>query len=113
MRDVVNSPQGTGKKAQLPDILVAGKTGTSQVIAGTRGKGKTLPRQYRDHAWFIAFAPADNPEVAVACLLEHAGKGGGAAAAPVVRQVLADSFAPTRGEKQAHVQVRPKVDITS
>src|SRR5262245_5357955 len=113
MRDVVNSPQGTGKKAQLPDVLVAGKTGTSQVIAGTRGKGKTLPRQYRDHAWFIAFAPADHPEVAVACLLEHAGEGGGAAAAPVVRQVLADYFALTRGEKQAHVQVRSKVDISS
>ncbi|MBI3798598.1 MAG: penicillin-binding protein 2 [Deltaproteobacteria bacterium] len=113
MRDVVNSPTGTGKKAQLPDILVAGKTGTSQVIAGTRGKGKTLPRQYRDHAWFIAFAPADNPEVAVACLLEHAGEGGGAAAAPVVRQVLADYFALTRGEKPEHAQVRPKVDITS
>ncbi|HKA54660.1 MAG TPA: penicillin-binding protein 2, partial [Candidatus Binatia bacterium] len=113
MRDVVNSPQGTGKKAQLPDVLVAGKTGTSQVIAGTRGKGKTLPRQYRDHAWFIAFAPADAPEVAVACLLEHAGEGGGAAAAPVVRQVLADYFALTRGGKQEHVQVRPKTDITS
>src|SRR5215813_3286217 len=113
MRDVVNSPWGTGKKAQLPDILVAGKTGTSQVIAGTRGKGKALPRQYRDHAWFIAFAPAEVPEVAVACLLEHVGEGGGAAAAPVVRQVLGDYFALTRGQKQEHAQVRPKVDITS
>ena len=113
MRDVVNSPQGTGKKAQLPDILVAGKTGTSQVIAGTRGKGKSLPRQYRDHAWFIAFAPADAPEVAVACLLEHVGEGGGAAAAPVVRKVLADYFALTRGERGEHVQVRPKTDISS
>ena len=113
MRDVVNSPWGTGKKAQLPDILVAGKTGTSQVIAGTRGKGKALPRQYRDHAWFIAFAPAEVPEVAVACLLEHVGEGGGAAAAPVVRQVLSDYFALTRGEKREHAQVRPKVDISS
>jgi penicillin-binding protein 2 len=113
MQDVVNSPLGTGKRAQLPDILVAGKTGTSQVIAGTRGKGKTLPRQYRDHAWFIAFAPADVPEVAVACLLEHVGEGGGAAAAPVVRRVLADYFALTRGEKREHAQVRPKVDLAS
>ncbi len=106
MRDVVNGHTGTGKKAQLPDILVAGKTGTSQVIAGTRGKGKVLPRQYRDHAWFIAFAPADAPEVAVACLLEHAGEGGGAAAAPVVRQVLASYFALTRGEGRDHAEVR-------
>jgi penicillin-binding protein 2 len=111
MRDVVNSSTGTGKKAQLPDVLVAGKTGTSQVIAGTRGKGKVLPRQYRDHAWFIAFAPADAPEVAVACLIEHAGEGGGAAAAPVVRQVLADYFMLTRGEGRDHAEVRSEARL--
>jgi penicillin-binding protein 2 len=111
MQDVVNSKTGTGKKAQLPDILVAGKTGTSQVIAGTRGKGKKLPRQYRDHAWFIAFAPADAPEVAVACLLEHAGEGGGAAAAPVVHEVLAAYFALTRSEGQENHAVRQETHL--
>src|SRR5439155_25689518 len=111
MRDVVNSPQGTGKKAQLPDVLVAGKTGTSQVIAGTRGKGKTLPRQYRDHAWFIAFAPADAPEVAVACLLEHAGEGGGAVAAPVVREVLDAYFTLTHGEERGNHAVRQEAHL--
>jgi penicillin-binding protein 2 len=111
MREVVNSPTGTGKKAGLPDILVAGKTGTSQVIAGTKGKGKILPRQYRDHAWFIAFAPADAPEVAVACLLEHAGEGGGAAAAPLVKEVLATYFAITRGEEGGAHAVRPEAHL--
>ncbi len=106
MRDVVNSKTGTGKKASLPDILVAGKTGTSQVIAGTKGKGKALPRQYRDHAWFIAFAPADAPEVAVACLLEHAGEGGGAAAAPLVKQLLATYFAISQNEKGVSHAIR-------
>jgi penicillin-binding protein 2 len=106
MRDVVNSRSGTGKKAQLPGIVVAGKTGTSQVIAGTRGKGTILPRQYRDHAWFIAFAPAEAPEVAVACLIEHAGEGGGAAAAPVTREVLDAYFKVTRGEGYESAEVR-------
>jgi penicillin-binding protein 2 len=111
MRDVVNSRTGTGKKAQLPSILVAGKTGTSQVIAGAKGKGKGLPRQYRDHAWFIAFAPADAPEVAVVCLLEHAGEGGGAAAAPVAKEVLSSYFAITRGEEGVPHEIRQEAHL--
>lgn len=100
MRDVVHSPGATGGKAKVANITVAGKTGTSQVISGTRGKGKIMPRQYRDHAWFIAFAPYEAPEIAVACVIEHAGAGGGQVAAPVVRQVLEAYFKITRGDKQ-------------
>lgn len=111
MVEVVNGPRGTGKKARLPDVLVAGKTGTSQFIAGTRGKGTALPRQFRDHAWFIAFAPADAPEVAVACLLEHAGQGGGAAAAPVAREVLDAYFNITLGEKRGDRAVRQEARL--
>jgi len=111
MRDVVNARSGTGKKAQLPDVIVAGKTGTSQVISGTKGKGTALPRQYRDHAWFIAFAPAEAPEIAVACLLEHAGEGGGAAAAPVVREVLATYFSISRGNEQIPHEVRQEAHL--
>jgi penicillin-binding protein 2 len=104
MIDVVNGRGGTGAKAKLPDIIVAGKTGTSQVISGTRGKGKVLPRQYRDHAWFIAFAPAEAPEVAVACIIEHAGAGGGAVAAPTVRAVLDAYFNITRRDRATEVR---------
>jgi penicillin-binding protein 2 len=111
MTDVVNAERGTGKKAKLPEILVAGKTGTSQVIAGAKGKGTLLPRQYRDHAWFIAFAPADAPEVAVACLLEHAGEGGGAAAAPVVKEVLASYFSITRHEGNNEHEIRHEAHL--
>jgi len=106
MRDVVNSSTGTGKKAKLSDFVVAGKTGTSQVISGTRGKGKIMARQYRDHAWFIAFAPYDVPEIAVACIIEHAGAGGGQVAAPVVREVLDAYFKITRGEQRQSSDVR-------
>lgn len=106
MRDVVNSSTGTGKKAKLANVMVAGKTGTSQVISGTRGKGKVLARQYRDHAWFIAFAPYEAPEVAVACLIEHAGAGGGQVAAPIVREVLEAYFTATRSEHKQAGDVR-------
>ncbi len=92
MREVVHGERGTGKKAFLPDIEVAGKTGTAQVVSRIIGKEEKVPRHHRDHAWFIAFAPAKTPQIAVACLLEHAGQGGGAVAAPVVRQVLEAYF---------------------
>ncbi len=99
MRDVVNSPPGTGKKSRLSNVLVAGKTGTAQTVAGLKEDETELPRQFRDHAWFIAFAPFADPEIVVVCLVEHAGQGGGAVAAPVVRQVLERYFASTRGKK--------------
>jgi len=90
LRDVVNTPQGTGKKAALADVTVAGKTGTSQVVTLGRERvpANKLPWQQRDHAWFVAFAPAEDPTVAVAAIVEHADGGGGAVAAPVVRDVI-------------------------
>ncbi|HYM68299.1 MAG TPA: penicillin-binding transpeptidase domain-containing protein, partial [bacterium] len=74
MVEVVRS--GTGTAAQLPGVAVAGKTGTAENPHG------------QTHAWFIAFAPADHPTVAIALLLENAGVGG-QVAAPAARQVLA------------------------
>jgi len=59
---------GTGRAAQIPGMATAGKTGTAENAQG------------RDHAWFVGFAPADNPEVAVVVLIEHGGYGGEAAA---------------------------------
>jgi peptidoglycan glycosyltransferase len=74
MVDTVNS--GTGTRARIPGVAVAGKTGTAET-----GKGA------QSHAWFIAFAPAENPTVAVAIVLENAGTGG-SVAAPAARTVL-------------------------
>src|SRR5260370_6091785 len=79
MCGVVNSPMGTARKAAIPGIEVCGKTGTAQVVkeaAGARTKEENLPERYRDHGWFIAFAPGDNPRIAVACVIEHGGHGG-------------------------------------
>jgi penicillin-binding protein 2 len=91
---VVNGPRGTGSRARLPSVKVGGKTGTSQIarMGAKRVDQKTLPRRLRDHAWFIAFAPVDDPVIAIAVLAEHAGEGGGAVAAPIARTLLAHHF---------------------
>ncbi len=94
MADVVNGPGGTAHKAHLDKYTVCGKTGTAQIIKEAQG-GHTdedkLPEQYRDHAWFIAFAPKEHPTIAIACIVEHGGHGG-SAAAPGVRDVIQKYF---------------------
>lgn len=90
MLAVVNEPGGTGAMARLYDVKVAGKTGTSQVVKLRDSKSGT-PYQYRDHALFVAFAPFDNPEIAVAVVVEH-GEHGGAAAAPIAGRILRTYF---------------------
>ena len=87
---VVNEPGGTGAMARLPDVKVAGKTGTSQVVKLRDSKYGT-PYQYKDHALFVAFAPFDKPEIAVAVVIEH-GEHGGAAAAPSAGRILRAYF---------------------
>lgn len=74
---VVNDPKGTGKLARHNQIAIAGKTGTAQVVPLVeRGRQEQLPEQYRDHAWFVAYAPFEAPRIAVVVMIEHAGKGG-------------------------------------
>jgi peptidoglycan glycosyltransferase len=68
---------GTGIAAQIPGIQVAGKTGTAET--GRTGENDT---------WFIAFAPASNPEVAVAVALSNQSGTGGATAAPIAKQII-------------------------
>ncbi len=99
LRDVVGSPTGTGKKARLPGIEVGGKTGTSQTVGMGRDRVKShqLRKEQRDHAWFVAFAPVEQPEIAIAVLVEHASGGGGAVAAPIAHDVADFYFALTRG----------------
>jgi penicillin-binding protein 2 len=91
----VTQPGGTAALAfsgNNAKYLIAGKTGTAQVHAkrlGVMGEEDEsgLPKEFRDHAWFISFAPALAPRIAIAVLVEHGG-GGGAVAAPVARQVM-------------------------
>ncbi len=83
---VVNEPSGTGWAAKSQIISIAGKTGTAQVVAINIGS-QNLPERFRDHAWFVAFAPVENPEIALAVLVEHGGHGGGAAA-PIAKRAI-------------------------
>jgi len=74
--------RGTGTAAQIPGVQVAGKTGTAQTVVGQN-----------PHAWFIAFAPANQPRYAIAVIVEHGGDAGseatgGRVAAPIAKQVL-------------------------
>jgi peptidoglycan glycosyltransferase len=83
MQQVVNSPGGTGTAAALPGVTVAGKTGTAE-------------RGLTNMAWFIAFAPADAPRVAVAVAVENTFSTGGQEAAPLAAQVLKIALAQTQ-----------------
>ncbi len=89
--DVVNKPKGTGRSAYLENIRVAGKTGTAQVVGIDKDKKgsakRELPLHLRDHAWFVAIAPAEKPRIAIAVIIENGGHGG-SAAAPVARDMI-------------------------
>jgi penicillin-binding protein 2 len=97
---VVNEPGGTGHRARIDNIKVAGKTGTAQVIAlpeeGGQMEKEEIPYKYRDHAWFVAVAPWDRPTIAISILIEHGGMGG-ATAAPIAGEILGEYFAKQRG----------------
>jgi penicillin-binding protein 2 len=89
---VVNEPHGTGSRTRFKDITVAGKTGTAQVVALKKDQGQSIikddiPVEHRDHAWFVAIAPVENPRIAIAKLIEHGGHGG-SAAAPIAREMI-------------------------
>ncbi len=91
MRAVVNG-HGTAVYSKLPfdNIQMAGKTGTAQVYRlGARGHESNWA--LRDHALFIAFAPADKPKYAIGCIIEHGGFGA-AAAAPIVKDTMTYLF---------------------
>jgi penicillin-binding protein 2 len=92
---VVQEPRGTGGRARVPGVQVAGKTGTTQVVSLDLVKDledDEIPVRYRDHALFVAYAPAEKAEIAIAVIVEHAGSGGGTVAAPIAQKVLARYF---------------------
>ncbi len=96
MYGVVNGPGGTGARARLKSVPVAGKTGTAQVVGmrqGEAGRQQHLPENQRDHAWFVAYAPYGNPQVTVVVMIEHAGHGG-STSAPIAQAVLRAIFEP-------------------
>ena len=93
---VVNA-SGTGGRARIPGLDVAGKTGTAQVISlKGRKAARNSERDLRDHGWFVFFAPRDNPEIAGVIFGEHSEHG--YSAAPIARHMIATYYAKKRGE---------------
>lgn len=87
LADVVT--EGTATRAKSSIVTIAGKTGTAQTTALAKEKKaeQDIPKKFRDHAWFVAFAPVESPKIAVAVLAEHMGHGG-SAAAPLAKEVI-------------------------
>ena len=105
---VVNEPGGTGWRSRLQDVEMAGKTGTAQVMKlGQKQKLDPTTQAYfsRDHAWFVAFAPANDPEIVVVVLNEHGGWGA-EAAAPAAAKIVSAYFKMKR-EDAAPAPVLP------
>ena len=98
LRGVVHEPHGTGwVMRRLPGgIESAGKTGTAQVVALAKDPPRSdddIPIERRDHAWFVSYAPADDPRIVVAVLVEHGGHGG-SVAAPIALEIVKAFLAP-------------------
>jgi len=79
---------GTGARSRVPGIPIGGKTGTAQVVKKGETKGQA---NLKDHAWFVSFAPVDNPKLAVVVLVENGGFGG-QVAAPIAKAIYEAAF---------------------
>lgn len=95
MRRVANGLRGTAKHWKIPGVEMAGKTGTAQVMGFSADQiyqnCESRPIHMRHHGWFVAYAPADNPEITVAALAEHSCHGS-TGAAPIVRDIIQAYF---------------------
>lgn len=102
MRDVIHSVAGTAQRISVgADYEMGGKTGTAQVIGMAQDEEydeEKVAEMHRDHALFIAFAPYDDPEIAVAVIVENGGHGG-SAAAPVARRIFDTYLTPEQSRK--------------
>jgi penicillin-binding protein 2 len=113
LEGVVAERKGTGGRARVPGLRVGGKTGTAQVVHLKHTEDLEeveVPLKYRDHAWFVGFAPVEAPEIVVVVLVEHGGHGG-SAAAPIAQRVLARWFEKRReaGAAIASAEVEAKL----
>ncbi len=94
---VVNEPGGTGGAARSSVTTIGGKTGTAQVVGLKMGKNPG--GDYRDHAWFVAFAPVQKPQIALSVIVEHGGHGG-SASAPIAKKAIEAYFLPVAKKKE-------------
>jgi penicillin-binding protein 2 len=112
MLGAVHSPGGTAHRSASTEFKMAGKTGTAQVIS-EEGKARARTINTEDHAWFVVYAPYEDPRIAVAAIVEHGGFGA-SAAAPIVRVVVEkylelEGLIPDKTQKEAK-KVEKKIE---
>ena len=115
MESVVHGARGTARKVgQNAAYRIAGKSGTAQVVAikqGERYNRNKLNERHRDHALFVAYAPADRPEIAVSVMIEN-GESGSGVAGPVAKQVMDAWLLDAKGQlKEAFRQPRTPAEV--
>ncbi len=101
MLHVVEGARGTAKRIRSDQYRIAGKTGTAQVFTVAQDEEydeEALEKKLRDHALFIAYAPADDPQIAVAVVVENGGHGG-SVAAPIARAIMDAHLLPEAGKE--------------
>jgi penicillin-binding protein 2 len=113
LADVVRGRGGTGGAARSDVVSVAGKTGTAQVVEMKAAYLKSEQLSYfnRDHAWFVAYAPVENPQVAIVVLVEHGGHGG-EAAAPMAKKVF-EKYIEMKNQPKDQQQARAPGEIVA
>jgi penicillin-binding protein 2 len=113
LADVVTGKGGTGGAARSSIVSVAGKTGTAQVVEMKAAYLKSEQLSYfnRDHTWFVAYAPVENPQVAIVVLVEHGGHGG-EAAAPIAKKVF-EKYIEMKNQPKDQQQARAAGEIVA
>lgn len=105
LHEVVWGRSGTARIAQVDGLEISGKTGTAQVFgrkSDDKISSKNLPVELRDHAWFVAYAPAQAPRIAIAVMVEH-GEHGSSAAAPLARDLIKAYLLPPESDEAVEV----------
>ena len=100
---VVQGDRGTARRIRIKGVDIAGKTGTAQVFSRKKGEkfeNEKLARKFQDHAWFVAYAPAENPQIAISVIVEH-GAHGSTAAAPVAGKLIRQYLKVSETDKDA------------
>jgi penicillin-binding protein 2 len=109
MANVIEGTRGTAKGIRSPHYRIAGKTGTAQVFSIGQDEEydeDNIPKKLRDHALFVAYAPVEDPQIAVAVVVENGGSGG-ATAAPIARAVMDAYLLPAELRAELRTEQAP------
>ncbi len=105
--EVVNYKKGTAKIAKIKGLDISGKTGTAQVIGRKKietSRKVKRPPHLKAHAWFVAYAPSESPQIAVSVIIEN-GEHGSSAAAPIAREIIKAYLMPNTPRNLSHEHI--------